>query len=154
MIGSSRKQASRQARTTTPASIAQINQNLMARRLTAGEARELLVAEYPVWGAMRGQFKGRQVAVGPEFVVADTLDERESALGFLGLLSVEKVDFAKYLDGRENGIKYVGDAVVAHLFEDVERRSETARVFVSIPGELSVASVPERTVFAAIEGRP
>jgi hypothetical protein len=147
MIGSSNKHTLRQAKTTTPIGIARINERLMAQRINAGQATELLRGEYPVWGAMRGQFKGRRVLVGPEFVVQDSVNKTEPALGFLGLLSVERVDVAKQVDGRASGIRYIGDAVVAHLFEDVERYSEVARVLVSLPGELSLDGAVQRTVY-------
>ena len=106
-----------------------------------------------MWGAMRGQFKGRRVLVGPEFVVQDNVNETESVLGFLGLLSVEQVDVAKQVDGRASGIRYIGDAVFAHLFEDVERYSEVARVLVSLPGELGMDGVAQRAVYTDPEAR-
>jgi hypothetical protein len=97
---------------------------------------------------MRGQFKGRKVFVGLEFVVKCNLDDRGPVVGFLGLLSVEPIDFAKHVDGRENGIRFIGNAVVAHLFEDIARSEEVAKVFVSIPAELSYEAVAQRAIYA------
>lgn len=142
-----RQESRRQTSSTTPYTIARINQNLMEGRISGEEAQERIDARRDVWGGTVGQFKDRLIFVERKFVAGQVSGERRYGIGLLGGLSiVDDVEIAHIINDRTSGIRYVGSAVVASIF-DRERKHETAQVAVSLPREFSVDRTAERAVF-------
>ena len=141
-----------QASSRAPYTITRVNQNLMERRISVAQAQEQIDTRLNVWGGTVGQFKGRLVLVDKEFVVQQDGINVRPAIGYLGGLSIAEINIGQYRDDEETGIRYVGNAVVAHLFGDITKLHESAQVVVSLPALFGHDLKPERAEFTHYTG--